>query len=165
MPPLRPPLGAAEGGDVHLPPLPLGQVERAEVTAERRLFSAEEHAVLLARANGQCQLCWATLGAHWQADHIIPWHAGGITTIANGRAVCRPCNAKDGRRGWTGNRRPEIDLQVREIPVPIHRAAKARAAAQGWSLRAVLEAALRAYARGEWTPTDRWMPKEQEKRP
>ena len=47
---------------------------------------------------------------------------------------------------------PSITVQARAIPQDVHRAAKARAAAQGWSLRAVIEAALRAYARGEWTP-------------
>jgi hypothetical protein len=41
---------------------------------------------------------------------------------------------------------------VRGIPLDIQRAARARAVAEGTSLRRVLERALREYARGTWTP-------------
>ena len=51
-----------------------------------------------------------------------------------------------------------LDVQARDIPRAIHRAAKARAAGEGISLRAVLEEALRQYGSREWTPAPRWTP-------
>ena len=41
---------------------------------------------------------------------------------------------------------------VRGIPLDIQRAARARAVADGTTLRRVLSHAMREYARGTWTP-------------
>lgn len=33
-----------------------------------------------------------------EADHIVPWHKGGKTTLENCQMLCMPCNrAKGGK--------------------------------------------------------------------
>lgn len=51
---------------------------------------------------------------------------------------------------------PTLTVQVRAIPRDVHRAAKARAAAEGVALRAVIAEALRQYGAREWSPVSRW---------
>ncbi|MHC6219490.1 HNH endonuclease [Arthrobacter sp. MMS24-S77] len=35
-------------------------------------------------------------------DHIIPWHDGGTTSLANGAGLCEACNHTKELPGWTG---------------------------------------------------------------
>ena len=39
-------------------------------------------------------------------DHIIPWHAGGPTTLANGAGLCEACNHTKELPGWKAQPRP-----------------------------------------------------------
>ncbi|MCP1412239.1 hypothetical protein J3D46_001505 [Paenarthrobacter sp. A20] len=39
-------------------------------------------------------------------DHIVPWHAGGTTTLANGAGLCEACNHTKENPGWSANTRP-----------------------------------------------------------
>ncbi|WP_371261067.1 HNH endonuclease [Arthrobacter sp. yr096] len=34
-------------------------------------------------------------------DHVVPWHAGGATTLANGAGLCEACNHTKENPGWT----------------------------------------------------------------
>ncbi|MCD4851926.1 HNH endonuclease [Arthrobacter sp. AK01] len=36
-------------------------------------------------------------------DHIVPWHAGGTTTLANGAGLCEACNHTKENTGWSAN--------------------------------------------------------------
>lgn len=72
----------------------------------RRRFSDREKAAIYAAAGGRCQCpgctacgprgCGSPLAEGWHADHDTPWSKGGRTTLANGRALCRPCNLSKG---------------------------------------------------------------------
>lgn len=72
----------------------------------RRRFSDREKAAIYAAADGRCQCtgctacgprgCGSPLAEGWHADHDTPWSKGGRTTLANGRALCRPCNLSKG---------------------------------------------------------------------
>ena len=64
----------------------------------RRHFNNSEREALYIAAGGLCSLCGCLLDGLWEPDHIIPFHEGGLTDVANGQATCRPCNrAKGGR--------------------------------------------------------------------
>ncbi|WP_428982389.1 HNH endonuclease [Paenarthrobacter aromaticivorans] len=39
-------------------------------------------------------------------DHIVPWHSGGTTTLANGAGLCEACNHTKENRGWTAQPLP-----------------------------------------------------------
>lgn len=75
---------------------------------ERRRFSDREKAAIYAAAGGRCQCdgclicgtdgCDAPLTEGWHADHDNPWSKGGQTMLANGRALCPPCNLSKGNR-------------------------------------------------------------------
>ena len=72
----------------------------------RRRFSSRERAALYDAANGCCQCegcpacspdgCYAPLEQGWHADHHIPWSRVRDTDVANGRALCPPCNLAKG---------------------------------------------------------------------
>ncbi|WP_148667502.1 HNH endonuclease, partial [Arthrobacter sp. Hiyo1] len=55
-------------------------------------------------------------------DHIIPWHDGGPTSLANGAGLCEACNFAKELPGWTaqtGSAKPGIGTQhVLEIRTP-----------------------------------------------
>lgn len=65
--------------------------------AVRRLFDEQLQGVV-------CPLCRVVLSgrrglASLQADHIVPWSKGGLTTWANLQLLCRRCNvAKSDRQ-------------------------------------------------------------------
>ena len=65
----------------------------------RRAFTRDERIVIWRRDNGTCQGqgCGRRIAFNEvEADHIIPHSRGGQTTIDNGQALCRPCNASKG---------------------------------------------------------------------
>ena len=63
-------------------------------------------ATILCRDNHQCQLCGCQVGqvcdrhyapvSQMDVAHIVPFKAGGLTTLENVRAVCHPCNKREG---------------------------------------------------------------------
>jgi superfamily II DNA or RNA helicase len=85
--------------------------------AERRRFSQREKNVLYVTADGLCQCpgceacspdgCEAGLEPGWHADHVQPHSRRGETDIANGQAMCPPCNLRKGNRvRYTDDFRP-----------------------------------------------------------
>ena len=65
----------------------------------RRAFTDNERVVIWHRNNGICQgeECGKSITFdEMEADHITAHSEGGLTIIANGQALCRPCNAKKG---------------------------------------------------------------------
>lgn len=62
-----------------------------------RQFSQEERFVIWYRANQRCENpdCKKNIELHeMHADHVIPWSAGGKTTLANSQALCMQCNLR-----------------------------------------------------------------------
>lgn len=45
-----------------------------------------------------CMICGKELDRSFQGDHIVPFSAGGPTTINNGQALCRECNLVKGKK-------------------------------------------------------------------
>ena len=65
----------------------------------RRHFNDAERLALYIAAGGLCEECGIKLeDGFWEPDHIHPYHAGGNTDVANGRAICRHCNRVKGGR-------------------------------------------------------------------
>lgn len=65
----------------------------------RRHFNDAERLALYIAAGGLCEECGTKLEeGFWEPDHIRPYHAGGSTDVANGRAICRHCNRVKGGR-------------------------------------------------------------------
>ena len=50
-------------------------------------------------------------------DHIVPWHAGGPTTLANGAGLCEACNHTKELPGWKAQPRPGLRHTI-EITTP-----------------------------------------------
>jgi uncharacterized protein YbaR (Trm112 family) len=62
-----------------------------------RLFSSKDKRVLYERQNGVCPYCKEVFAIEaMDADHIVPWVKGGITTIENGQLLCKSCNRSKG---------------------------------------------------------------------
>ncbi|MFK0007330.1 DUF222 domain-containing protein [Paenarthrobacter sp. NPDC090520] len=49
-------------------------------------------------------------------DHIVPWHAGGPTTLRNGAGLCEQCNHTKENPGWTA--KPPTSGQGAHHPGP-----------------------------------------------
>jgi superfamily II DNA or RNA helicase len=67
----------------------------------RRKFNRQERVALYLAAGGACAVCRVELRVGWHADHVRPWARGGMTAIANGQALCAPCNEEKGAT-WNG---------------------------------------------------------------
>ncbi|MET4542151.1 hypothetical protein ABIE37_003956 [Arthrobacter bambusae] len=50
-------------------------------------------------------------------DHVVPWHAGGTTTVTNGAGLCEACNHTKENPGWAARRLPD-DVHTLEISTP-----------------------------------------------
>ena len=62
-----------------------------------RAFTDDERIVIWRQANGICQICEEKIALdEMEADHIVPHSRGGQTTVENGQALCRRCNASKG---------------------------------------------------------------------
>lgn len=100
--------------------------------SKRMEFTHKVKAQIIARANGKCEKCSATLKTgEGEVDHILPCALGGEATVANGRLLCRVCHvektADDIRRvrksdrqrdKSTGAVRPKSALAGRKSPKP-----------------------------------------------
>lgn len=66
----------------------------------KRAFNEDEKFVLWLRANKKCQGpgCGVELADYksFHADHVVPYSAGGATSLENGQALCPSCNLKKG---------------------------------------------------------------------
>ena len=60
--------------------------------SEPRQFSRRQRRALYRAAGGECERCGKDLRQDWHADHVVPRSKGGLTTIANGQALCPGCN-------------------------------------------------------------------------
>src|SRR5260221_299609 len=61
-----------------------------------RNFSGKQRNSLFLSASGRCSRCNRPLDWKWEADHFVPWSAGGPTQIQNGQALCRKYNREKG---------------------------------------------------------------------
>jgi Domain of unknown function (DUF222) len=58
-----------------------------------RGFPLRLRQALLVRARGRCQSPGCSAPLSWlQADHLLPWHRHGPTSLANGQILCDPHN-------------------------------------------------------------------------
>jgi predicted restriction endonuclease len=58
-----------------------------------RTFTPHQRSILYLNAGGKCQICGDVVAVtDFEADHIIPFSKGGLTTIENGQCLCRNCN-------------------------------------------------------------------------
>ncbi|MHA7200570.1 HNH endonuclease, partial [Arthrobacter alkaliphilus] len=53
-------------------------------------------------------------------DHIIPWHQGGATSLANGAGLCEACNHTKELPGWTTQTRPTKTSTAQTHPATPH---------------------------------------------
>jgi 5-methylcytosine-specific restriction endonuclease McrA len=49
-------------------------------------------------AGNQCRKCGQLLSNSFHADHKQAFSKGGRTVLANGEALCKPCNERKGAR-------------------------------------------------------------------
>jgi hypothetical protein len=72
--------------------------------SQRRLFPAQlRHFIQTRDDTCRTPYCDAPIRHH---DHIIPWHDGGPTTLANGAGLCEACNHTKELPGWKAKPRP-----------------------------------------------------------
>lgn len=70
-----------------------------EKSLNLRAFDEKTKQMAYARQNGICSVCTEHFEFHeMEADHAIPWHKGGKTTLENCNMLCMPDNrAKSGK--------------------------------------------------------------------
>lgn len=62
-------------------------------TLNLRVFDEKTKQAVYARQNGICPVCTKHFEFHeMEADHIVPWHRGGKTTVENCQMLCMPDN-------------------------------------------------------------------------
>ncbi|MGF6835205.1 hypothetical protein QF015_003400 [Paenarthrobacter sp. TE4293] len=61
-------------------------------------------------------------------DHVVPWHAGGLTTVTNSAGLCEACNHTKENPGWTAKTLPG-DVHTLELSTPAGRTYTSRAPA------------------------------------
>jgi 5-methylcytosine-specific restriction endonuclease McrA len=81
-----------------------GTGDLVAMDSRRRLFPAPLRRFIQIR-DDTCRTpyCDAPIRHH---DHIIPWHDGGPTTLANGAGLCEACNHTKELPGWKAQPRP-----------------------------------------------------------
>lgn len=67
----------------------------------QRGFTTQQRLAVYRRDRGVCQLQILCDGTElrwddWHCDHLVPWTAGGATSVENARAACSPCNLSKG---------------------------------------------------------------------
>ncbi|WP_347271652.1 HNH endonuclease [Rhizorhabdus histidinilytica] len=73
---------------------------RARLDKRLRIETAEWHAIrktVFARDDFTCRYC-GVRGARMECDHVIPYSAGGQTTLDNLVTACRSCNRSKGAK-------------------------------------------------------------------
>ncbi|HET7489778.1 MAG TPA: HNH endonuclease signature motif containing protein [Acidimicrobiales bacterium] len=73
-----------------------------DVGMRRRLFAGATRRAVEVRDQGCRHPSCDEPAERCQVDHVLPWAAGGPTTIANGRLACGPHNRPRNRRGPPG---------------------------------------------------------------
>ena len=64
----------------------------------RKAFPPKVRQAIYDRSGGHCGICGVEIAPdNWHADYVIPVAFGGESTLANGQALCQPCNAAKGR--------------------------------------------------------------------
>ena len=73
----------------------LQEYPKTKLRDNRRYFSEEERLILYLNSGGKCTKCEKPFNTFEDvaADHILQWAHGGSTSIENGRALCKTCNA------------------------------------------------------------------------
>jgi hypothetical protein len=81
-----------------------GTGELVAMDSRARLFPVGLRRFIQAR-DDTCRTpyCDAPIRHH---DHILPWHGGGTTTLANGAGLCEACNHTKESPGWSSQPRP-----------------------------------------------------------
>jgi 5-methylcytosine-specific restriction endonuclease McrA len=64
----------------------------------KRFFSQRQRLILRLLAGNQCRKCGQLLSNSFHADHKQAFSKGGRTVLANGEALCKPCNERKGAR-------------------------------------------------------------------
>jgi len=65
----------------------------------KRFFSPKHRHYLFLLSGGYCALCGCKLfSSDFHGDHVVPFSKGGVTTLANGQALCSKCNTRKGAR-------------------------------------------------------------------
>ena len=60
-----------------------------------RVFSEKIRTEVYSTQKGVCPICKKTFDiSDMEADHIVPWHKGGLTVKENCQMLCMPCNRK-----------------------------------------------------------------------
>lgn len=60
-----------------------------------RVFSEKIRTEVYTDQKGVCPICKRTFDiSDMEADHIVPWHKGGLTVKENCQMLCMPCNRK-----------------------------------------------------------------------
>jgi hypothetical protein len=101
-------------------------------------ISAGLRRVVLAADRNRCVSCRARLmvhADHLEVDHTMPWSLGGLTTLFNCRALCKPCNLTKSNY-WRYRR------SGRAVYVPW----------DGWANEKQAEVILAAERRSQWNP-------------
>lgn len=79
----------------------LASLTNLEAKDSTRQFTQEERFVIWYKADQHCENpeCKKRIELHeMHADHVVPWSAGGKTTLANAQALCMQCNLKKSNR-------------------------------------------------------------------
>ena len=64
----------------------------------RKAFPPKVRQAIFDRSGGECEACGVEIAPdNWHADHRVPVAFGGESTLANGQALCQPCNAAKGK--------------------------------------------------------------------
>ncbi|MGX1162479.1 HNH endonuclease [Arthrobacter sp. SLBN-100] len=81
-----------------------GTGELLAMDSKARLFPAALRRFIQARdATCRTPYCDAPIRHH---DHVVPWHSGGTTSVANAAGLCEACNHTKENLGWTVFPRP-----------------------------------------------------------
>jgi 5-methylcytosine-specific restriction endonuclease McrA len=76
-----------------------GRLADIELYSNRN-FTPHQRSILYLNAGGKCQICGDPVSVtDFEADHIIPFSKGGLTTIENGQCLCRNCNRTKSNKG------------------------------------------------------------------
>ena len=109
---------------------------------EPRRADADQRRAVFARDGGRCYACRASLTPdEAQVDHLVPWAAGGTTTMPNLALICAGCNASKQHRPLT------VDWLARRMNPSDPRIARGPALARYVTLTRRLKRSERAQAR------------------